>query len=273
MATKKETTLQVQEPQAIQGEAEILISQAISQNIPVESLERLLAMRKELRQEKAQEEFIKAMKNFQKDCPTIVKKSKVSFNTTNYNYADLTAIVEQVKELLSENGFSYTFDTEETDKTMYVLCKVQHIGGHMEISRFKMEIDPTAKMNVSQKYGSSSTYAKRYAFINAFGILTGEDDGEATLTASHQQHAQNTPQNAPKQQSTTDSVLGSCPLCKVGRLERKMSKNDRWYTKCSEGVWNPQTKRQEGCRYIVWDKVTVPRQETIDDEIPLPTEE
>jgi len=159
--------------------AETLIAKAIEQGTPVETMERLLAMRKELKAEWAKEQFDKAMADFQKECPVIEKKKKVSFNTTNYSYAPLEEIVEQVKGLLAKNGFSYTFDTKEAENAIKVICYVKHIAGHSESSSLEIQIDSGAKMNRTQQYGSANSYGKRYAFCNAFGILTGDEDNDA----------------------------------------------------------------------------------------------
>ena len=155
---------------------EALIAKAIEKNVPVETMERLLAMRRELQAEWAKEEFDKVMAAFQAECPIIEKTSKVSFGTTHYSYATLDEIVKQVKELLAKNGFSYTFDTKKTERAITTFCKVKHQAGHMEVSGFEIDIDTNAKMNISQKDGAASSYGKRYAFCNAFGILTGDED-------------------------------------------------------------------------------------------------
>ena len=62
---------------------------------------------------------------------------------------------------------------------MITYCKVKHKDGHMEVSTFEIAIDTSAKMNVSQKDGAANTYGKRYAFCNAFGILSGDEDTDA----------------------------------------------------------------------------------------------
>jgi hypothetical protein len=162
----------------IQDEATTLISQAIDKNVPVETMEKLLSMRRELRAEKAKEAYDQAMSSFQADCPTIEKRKQ----GYNYKYAPLESIVEQVKELLSKNGFSYTFDTDEVENAMVVYCKVKHIAGHMEVSKAQIARETTTKMNASQQSGAAMTYGKRYAFCNAFGILTGDEDTDARAT-------------------------------------------------------------------------------------------
>lgn len=179
------TLAQVEEQQApmipVNNEATALIAQAIDKNVPVETMEKLLAMRRELKQEAAKEAYDRAMADFQKNCPTIEKKVK----GYNYKYADLTAIIEQVKDLLSDNGFSYTFDTDELENKILVYCKVKHTAGHSETSKAIITKESTSKMNASQQSGAAMTYGKRYAFVNAFGILTGDEDNDgATIQAT-----------------------------------------------------------------------------------------
>lgn len=177
---KETTEVQKVEKKAPAFNIETLISQAVAKDISVESLSRLLDMRKQLRDEWAKEQFYISLAAFQGECPIIEKKKKVAFNTTNYSYAPLEDIIEQVRGILEKYGFSYMFDTETNGK-MKVICKVKHQAGHSEIVTFAMEIDANAKMNVSQKYGSALTYAKRYAFCAAFGITVKDEDTEMKI--------------------------------------------------------------------------------------------
>ena len=173
----KKDLITIQEPVITEAkdEATLLISQAIDKGVTVETMEKLLAMRKDLKQEKSKEEFDKAMAGFQSECPTIQKKTQ----GYNYKYADLTTIVEQIKGILAKYGFSYTFDTDDVENTIVVSCKVKHISGHMEVSKATITRETTTKMNASQQSGAAMTYGKRYAFVNAFGLLTGDEDNDA----------------------------------------------------------------------------------------------
>jgi hypothetical protein len=195
---KGSTTVTVADPassaisithEAVKFNAEALIAQAIEKGTDVNTMERLLAMRRELKSEWAKEQYDLAMAAFQEKCPVIEKKKKVSFGTTNYSYAPLEDIVEQVKTLLSKNGFSYTFDSIDTDTGVTIFCYAKHRDGHMEKSQCTITTDNASKMNISQKSGAAMTYGKRYAFCNAFGILTGDEDTDANMPK---------PQNAPQ---------------------------------------------------------------------------
>jgi hypothetical protein len=57
---------------------ENMIMQAIQQGTPVETLERVLAMREKLKAEYAEQKFIEAMSKFQMQCPIIKKTKKIT---------------------------------------------------------------------------------------------------------------------------------------------------------------------------------------------------
>lgn len=164
----------------IQDEATALISQAIDKNVPVETMEKLMAMRRELNAEKAKAAYDTAMAKFQAECP-VIEKTKQGYG---YKYAPLESIVEQTKELRSACNFSYKFDTDETEKGLVIYCIVKHIAGHSEQSKAFIDKETTTKMNSSQQSGAVMTYGKRYAFVNAFGILTGDEDTDASTHVS-----------------------------------------------------------------------------------------
>lgn len=168
---------------------ERLISQAIDKGVDPATMERLLAMREKLIAERARNAFFEALSRFQSECP-IIKKRKTAVIKSDkgefsYKYAPLDHIVKVVSPLLTRHGLSYTIVTRvETDgsKTLLVaVCTVHHAMGHSEPSDFKVPVDQGARMNDMQKFASAQTYAKRYAFCNSLGILTGDgdDDGHA----------------------------------------------------------------------------------------------
>jgi ERF superfamily len=185
---------------------ETLIQQAITQGASVETMEKLLAMRKELRAEAAKEAFDEAMANFQRDCPIIKKTSKVyeknSTTKVRYTYASIDSIVDQVKSLISEHGLSYTLRVKNDEKMLTVTCRVTHKLGHSEESDFTVPISSEQYMSDVQKFGARSTFAKRYAFCNAFGIMTGDGDTDVVEEQGPSKQAPSKP--APKAPGETD---------------------------------------------------------------------
>lgn len=166
---------------------EALISQAISSGVSVDTMERLLAMRRELKAEKAKEDYDNAMAKFQQECPVIAKTKKVYTNSNQlaYSYAPLESIVSQVKKIIAKHGFSYATQTEtlegKDDTMVRATCIVKHKAGHSESSSMEVPLgNKTNIMSATQVVAAAITYAKRYAFCNAFGILTGDEDTDAS---------------------------------------------------------------------------------------------
>ena len=166
---------------------ENLIKQAITSNSTVDVMERLLAMRRELKAEAAKEQFDTAMAEFQNECP-IIKKAKAGGKTnsgvTGYYYAPLDTIVQQTKALIMKHGFSYSIQTETRtkDKEVVARCIARHKAGHSESSDMTVPLGgKTGIMSDTQVVAAAITFAKRYAFCNAFGILTGDPDTDGPV--------------------------------------------------------------------------------------------
>lgn len=179
METKKENKIQV----VRQDDVSNFISQAIEQKLPVESMERLFTLYKEVKSEKAKEAFVLALAKFQAKCP-VIKKTKKVLNkdgiTLRYMYAPMDSVIEQIKKPLSANGFSYTWDSSRAEKHIKVVCKLTHIEGHSEQSTFDIPIVESQYMTSPQSYATAQSYAKRYTLLNVLGIGTADDDTDAT---------------------------------------------------------------------------------------------
>lgn len=162
---------------------ENLIARAIDKGVTVDTIERLLVMRRELKAEYAKEKYDRAMAAFQAACP-IIKKDKAGGRTqagqVAYYYAPLESIVGQTKELIEKHGFSYAVETyTETDKVK-VVCVATHVDGHSNPSSVELPLGTkTNVMSATQQVAAAITFAKRYAFCNAFGILTGDEDTDS----------------------------------------------------------------------------------------------
>lgn len=166
--------------------AEALIQRAIDHNVPVETMERLLAMRRELRAEQAKEAYDNAMARFQSECPTIEKTKEVKKDSQLlYKYAPIESIVNQVKDLLGRHGLSYAIQTEMTATHVKVICISKHTMGHSEVTSVDMPLaNRTGIMSGPQQVAATLTFGKRYAFCNAFGIMTGDEDTDASKSTT-----------------------------------------------------------------------------------------
>ena len=163
---------------------EALIAQGIDKGLPVETMERLLAMRRELKEEYARESYYSALMAFQKACPIIAKTKKVMDGSGRllYKYAPIEEVIKQIGDLFEKHGFSYSIQSEQEAQMVTAICHIHHIDGHSESSKFAIPVDPKGYMNAAQKVASALTYGKRYAFLNGFGILTGDEDDDSRGT-------------------------------------------------------------------------------------------
>lgn len=170
----------------VQVSVENLISQGIGSQAPVETMERLLAMRTQVRAEQAKEAFDNAMADFQAVCP-IIKKTKIvkgKDGNERYRYAPLDSIILQVRKPLADNGLSYKVDAEVTPGKVKATVIAKHILGHSESSSFEVEVEKNEWKTGPQHTASALTFSKRYAFCDAFGIMTGDEDNDAATVAT-----------------------------------------------------------------------------------------
>lgn len=203
---KRKYTRKPKNDLVVQGKqsVEFLIAQAIDKGTPVETMEKIIELSERVKANQAKEAFDVAMAKFQSECP-VIKKSTAGGQTKGgqvaYYYASLDSIVSQVKEILSNNGFSYSIKTETKERSVKSTCIARHILGHSESSDMEVPLGQgTNIMSAPQITASSITFAKRYAFCNVFGIMTGDDDNDA----KPDNNVPPTPTPAPQPQPKSD---------------------------------------------------------------------
>lgn len=179
----KDKKIQKVEEKAPVFNIETLINQAVSKDVSVESLSRLLDMRKELKAEWAKEQYIKSLIAFKAQCP-IIKKTKPVYEkdkkTIRYRFAPLEDIDEQIKKPLTDNGLSYNFNPVNKDNMIGVSCTITHIAGHSFTGEpFYLPIGTEQFMSEVQKFGARMTFAKRYVLLMALGLNTADEDTDA----------------------------------------------------------------------------------------------
>ncbi len=161
--------------------AESLLALAIKQGTPLETIEKFMDLRDREEKRVAKIAFDDAMAKLQGQCPVIAKKKQGN----NYKYAPLDDIVSQVRSLLQECGFSYRIEATMDVDMVIATCVAVHKNGHSEKSSFTAKIEKVVSKTGSsvrtamQDSAASLTFAKRYAFCNAFGIMTGDEDTDA----------------------------------------------------------------------------------------------
>jgi hypothetical protein len=159
-----------------------LLMRAIDKDLPIESMERLLALRDKMKAEWAREQYFTALSGFQKDCPVIEKGHDVlnkDKRSVRYRYAALEDLSEGAAPFLEKWGFSWTCKPEQVDGKVKATVHAHHKDGHEEVTSFEVPLDPDSYMTNPQRAAAALTFATRYAFKTAFGIQTRGEDNDA----------------------------------------------------------------------------------------------
>jgi hypothetical protein len=173
----KEETLPVRTEPASPAQ---LLEMAISKDLDIEKLGKLMELQKSWQMEQARKAFFSALNEFQANAPELRKTKKVSFSTakgqTEYHYAPLADIVRQIKQACKECGLSYRWTYQDTKDELRVTCIITHIDGHSEETTMSSMPDLSGSKNPIQSRGSSIEYLKRYTLIGALGLSTADSD-------------------------------------------------------------------------------------------------
>lgn len=115
-----------------------------------------------------------------------LKAPKGQYNSFGkYAYRSAEDILEAVKPLLSKNSLSMTITDEvlEVGGLVYIEATVVVTDGVSEVrSSAQAGIDPSRKgMDIAQSFGSSSSYARKYA-LNGMFLIDDTKDADATNT-------------------------------------------------------------------------------------------
>ena len=178
----------------VKMDVQALIATGLEKGANVDVMERLYALAKDMKAIRAKEMFYESLKDFQKNTAAIKKTKGVKNKSEKviYAYAPLEDIVNQVKDNLDKYGFSYTLKTKQENGFMTVTCEAHHVEGHTEFTDVTVPVG-SEYMTAQQQVGAALTFAKRYAFCDAFGILTADEDTDAVEPEAKQEKKPDAP--------------------------------------------------------------------------------
>jgi hypothetical protein len=161
-----------------------LVRLAVEQKVPVEVLERLVALQERVTERNARAAFFEAIARFQERCPQIQKVktadivSKRTGGKFSYKYAPLDEIAHVIRPILKECGLSYSWDVALGQPgAMNVVCTLRHVEGHSERSTFPVPVDAEGgRMSAAQANAAALTFGKRQSLTSVLGIATADED-------------------------------------------------------------------------------------------------
>ena len=92
-------------------------------------------------------------------------------------YADLSSVVQAVKQPFADNGLSYVQFPISTQSAIGVVTRLMHESGEWIEQDYYL---PLQKLD-PQAAGSAITYARRYSLQAVAGIPAEDDDGESSM--------------------------------------------------------------------------------------------
>jgi len=126
-------------------------------------------------------------------------------------YADLSGIVDAIREPLSKNELAYIQTTKSSDQdTVTVITRLIHSSGQW----IKGELSMTPTKKDPQGIGSAITYARRYSLAAMVGVVQEDDDGNAAS-------APKTNQSEIKKQTEEERINEGFKLLKFSDTEKE----------------------------------------------------
>ena len=176
---------------------------AMDPSIPIDRLEKMLAMKESMDDKAAARAFAAAFAAASSEFPNIPMNGE---GNNKKPYATLKDIISHTRPVLSKHGLALSFLIDTTAKNVIVTAELQHVAGHSKKTSIDLPNDTSGSKNAVQAVGSSQTYGQRYTAQAILGLSLGEDtedDGKASGPVQ---------QEAPKQQySWAGTVIQDLP--------------------------------------------------------------
>jgi hypothetical protein len=151
-----------------------------SPDVNVDKLAALVALHERIEERNAKVEFDAAMARLQARLPRITESGRIEINgrlQSRYAlYEDIDAVI---RPLLTDEGFSLSFDSDMKDGQVAMAGTVAHRLGHRETKRLILPIDISGNKNKTQAMGSTLSYGKRYLLALLLNIVTVSEDNDA----------------------------------------------------------------------------------------------
>lgn len=156
------------------------------------------------------DEIASALSRAQAQFPTIPKSHEAVIPTKTggsyrYVYADLSDVVEAVRDILGQHELAVAQMPEMAeDGTPVLTTRVMHKSGQWMEGTMRLSVADLSP----QSLGSAITYARRYAFCSALGVISDQDDDGALAQRAY---GDNAPRRRRPPSSSTPTAGPSAP--------------------------------------------------------------
>lgn len=162
-----------------------MLAQAIERGMPVETIDKLMALGERWDAAQARKAFEGALASARADFKPIVKNREVDFTSqkgrTHYRHEDLGGIANAVDPILAKYGLSYRYRTTSNINEPITVTCIVFGHGHSEENTLSAGRDESGNKNHIQGVASTVTYLQRYTLKAALGLAaSNDDDGKAS---------------------------------------------------------------------------------------------
>ena len=116
-----------------------------------------------------------------------------------YSYADLSSVLEAIREPLSSEGLAIMQPCNSSGDRVTVTSVLTHESGEWICSTLVLPVEPKGDNPVVQAIGSAMTYGKRYGLSGLLAIASEADDDGAAVGEYQSRGRQTQQQNRPTQ--------------------------------------------------------------------------
>jgi acetylornithine deacetylase/succinyl-diaminopimelate desuccinylase-like protein len=175
------------------AETTSLVRLAIERGVPVEIVERMVALEEHVADRAARAAYFAALARFQAACPPIRKTKKATIVSKktgtkfSYTYAPLDEVASTIRPHLEANDLSYNWTVRAEAGSLIVSAHSRHIDGHCEVSEFPVPIDKSGRMSDAQAGAAALTFGKRQSLLSVFGLTTADDDVDGAGDAEEEE--------------------------------------------------------------------------------------
>ena len=170
-------TLPVNQVEAVMN----MLQTALEKGVDADSLEKLLNMQERILDRQSQQAYSTAMMTVQSRMPKVHKNR--TNDQTRSGYADLEQVIKTITPIYTDEGFSLSFGTDDTDRPdcIRVTCEVMHKDGFTKSYHYDSPVDMhgiKGNQNKTAAHGAGSAiaYGRRYLSGMIFNLNTSDDD-------------------------------------------------------------------------------------------------
>lgn len=167
---------------------QIIERAARDQNVDLDKMERLMAMREREMSRQAEQTFNAAMKAAQKEMRSVA--ADADNKQTSSKYATYAKLDRVLRPIYTNHGFSVSFDEADSPKPDHIRCLayVAHDAGFTRTYRKDMPADGKGAkggdvMTKTHATGAAASYGMRYLLKGIFNVAVGDDDTDGNEPA------------------------------------------------------------------------------------------